>query len=77
MPAEAISITVLLVGVSTSEPSVITPGLAPGVRVPLTVTGPLIVPVPISQADAATERLPEPSTPLTLRVPAETVVSPE
>ena len=44
---------------------------------PLTVTGPLIVPVPISQADAATERLPEPSTPLTLRVPAETVVSPE
>ena len=55
----------------------ITPGLEPGEKVPLTVTGPLTVPVPISQAEAATERPPEPSEPLTLSLPADTVVAPE
>ena len=75
--APSTSMMVVLVLVSTSDPSVITPGLEPGEKVPLTVTGPLTVPVPISQAEAATERPPEPSEPLTLSLPADTVVAPE
>ena len=77
MPAEATSIAVTLVDVSTSEPSVITPGLFPGLRVPLTVTVPGAVPLPASHAAAATERFdPTASEPLSTSPPAFTVVVP-
>ena len=72
-----ISMSVVLVDCRSSDFTASSPGLLPGLSVPCTTTGPPIVPVPASHAAAATDSVPEPSTPLTVSFPADTVVGPE
>ena len=66
----------VLVELSTSEPSVNTPVVAPGLSVPPMVAVPLTFPEPPS-VPADTVTAPGPIVPLTSRVPLVTAVVPE